>query len=162
MKLYIKRDVSDAVSRFSVLDCDLKEKYRIIGTKSCFGEKLIIPDRGKTPLLCISRVVLPFCDAFFVSAKNEGYRLTVTKSRGAMSCRFYGISWRIRGDLITKSYDILDADNTVIATHIKRWSSSGFGCELNIFDESRELFCIAAVTCINSIITAENTAAQPL
>lgn len=162
MKLYIKRDVSDEKSRFSVLDSDCKEKYRIEKVRSVFGEKLAILDKEKITCLTIRRFALFFFDVFYISTKNESYYLLLSKSQGNIRCKFYAISWRIRGDLVTKSFDIMDADNTVVATHIKRWGCGGAGCELNVFDKSRELFALAAVTCINTLQTTETAAMQPL
>ena len=45
--------------------------------------------------------------------------------------------------------DIIDADNSLVATHCERFSKLGDGYELNIRGEDCELFCIGTAVCVN-------------
>jgi len=157
MILYIKRDITDITSRFTVFDetCTA-EKYLVTGTHSAAGEKMqIVPANGSEVLLTIKKIPLPVLHTYSISDKKESIKLIVNNAGKTGTCYYYGISWRIRGTIETGSYDIVDADNTVIASHIKRWSSCGDGFELNVNNEDRELFCIATAVCLNSFLAAE-------
>ncbi|MDR0914065.1 MAG: hypothetical protein LBM65_02720, partial [Oscillospiraceae bacterium] len=123
MKLYIKRDTSDLLARFSVLDEQCKEKYLVLGSRSPSGEKLVITDTQGEKLLKIKKIPLPVLHAFSIGNKEENFKLIVNLSAKSSTCYYYGISWRIRGDISTGSYDIIDADGTVVASHIKRFSA---------------------------------------
>ncbi|MDP4119637.1 MAG: hypothetical protein Q8876_01065, partial [Bacillota bacterium] len=89
---------------------------------------------------------------------NDKITLTYAKQQFT----FYGISWHIRGDLLTKNYDIVDIDNSVIMSHCVRWGQFGDGYEINILSENREILCLCVAICLNHIQLAEIKAPQAL
>ena len=92
---------------------------------------------------------LPVIDAYSVTVAQESVKLIFSYRAGRLRARYSGISWRIRGDILCGSYDILDADGTIICSVFEHFSKN---CtELNIFEKSRELFCIASAICVNSL-----------
>lgn len=163
MKLFIKRDTTDLESRYYILDDKLKEKYLITGKHTASGDRIKLLDMEKNELLTIRKIPLPVLKAFSITklkGEKKNIGLIVNSDVEDGLCYFHGISWRIRGSIHTGSYDIMDVDNTVIASNIRRWSSSGTGFELNINNENCELFCIGTVICLNTFSALHDPATQ--
>lgn len=158
MKLYIKRDKSTDNSMFVVFDEHCNEKYYVIGSK----DKFELINLGKEKLLKIRRVPLPALNAFSISAYKRNIKFIIGSSSSKVQCYYYGIGWRIRGNIFIKSFDILDADNSLVATHVKRFSGCGDGYELNIINEDMELFGIATALCINLVAKVDNPCLQAI
>ena len=145
MKLFIKRDKTVDDSLFVVLDEECNEKYYVTGSKST----IYLTDLSETVLMKIKQLPLPALRAYSITAYNRNIKFILNSNPTAVNCYYYGNSWHIRGDVFTKSFDIIDADNSLVATHCLRYSKSGDGVELNVFAENRELFCIATAICVN-------------
>jgi len=158
MKLYIKRDKSADKSMFIVFDEHCKEKYYVIGTK----DKFELVTLEKERLMKIRRVPLPALNAFSISAYKRNIKFITGGSTSKVQCYYYGIGWRIRGNIFVKSFDILDADNSLVATHAKCFSSCGDGYELNIINEDMELFSVATAICINLVAKVDNPCLQAI
>lgn len=159
VKIYLKRDSSDFSSRYIIFDELCDEKYRILGKHIASGERMYIL-KGEEKVAKIRNIQFTVFRSYSITVKNETIRLIITKTGADYTVNFRGISWHIRGDIIAKSYDILDADNTIVATNCKRFSPCGDGYELNIFSDSRELFCIAIAVCIDSIAAVSQLTLQ--
>ena len=156
MKLYIKRDKSTDKSMFVVFDEYCNEKYYVVGSK----DKLELISTDKSKLMTIRRVPLPALKAYSITVGKNNIKFIIGNSNSKVSCYYYGIGWHIRGNIFIKSFDILDADNSLVATHAQRFSSCGDGYELNVVNESRELFCIATAICINLVAKVDNPCPQ--
>lgn len=153
MKLFLKRDISSFDSLFTVLDDKCSDKYYVRRVKNIIELRDL---RGK-PLLKIRSLPFPALRAYSMSTVGRSAKLMINpKSR----CYYYGLSWHIRGDILTKSFDIIDADNSLVATHCKRFCDSGDGFELNIENEAAELFCIGTAVCVNLGVTADKRILQ--
>lgn len=155
MKLYLKKDTSDVNSRFVVLDELCKEKYYVVQSAGYNFHNLDIIDLGFNRVCKIRTMPLPLVYSHTITDKNDAIRLLVSKSYNRPLAYYYGISWRIRGNLILKNYEIVDNDNTVLLSHFNRWSMNEKGYELNVEDESRELLLIASAVCIDRIETGD-------
>ena len=149
MKIILKRDTSELTSRYLVTDDRGDLRYRIVGKRTPSGESAQIRDpMGET--VCKIRG-LGFSGLSIYSVSPPGgdvMRLNIAASAGRMAVRFRGISFCIRGDILMGSYDILDADTAVVCSVGKDFST---GCtQLCVFQQEREIFCIAAAACIDS------------
>ena len=111
MKLFVKRDKTVDGSMFAVLDENCRDKYFI----RCSKNNIILVDLNDEVLLKVKQLLLPALKTFSISSKERNIKLMINSKS---SCYFYGISWHIRGDFFTKSFDIIDADNSVVAVHI--------------------------------------------
>lgn len=156
MKLYIKQDKSIENQLFIVYDELCNEKYFVKGNK----DKLYIVDLSGDTLLKIRRIFLPTLKAFSITAQKQNIKFIINNSNKFPNCYFYGIGWRVRGNVFIKSFDIIDADNSLVATHIKRFSPCGDGYELNVINESKELFSIATAICVNLEAKVDNPQMQ--
>ena len=148
MKVFIRRDTSDIHSRFLVFDEFENKIYTVSGRNTDSGELMMVMDGGFTAAK-IRDLKLPVIDAYSVTVAQECVKLIFSYRAGRLRARYSGISWRIRGDILCGSYDILDTDGTIICSVFEHFSKN---CtELNIFEKSRELFCIASAICVNSL-----------
>ena len=150
MKLFIKRDRTADGSLFCVLNEFCKDKYYVRSAKN----SIVLCDLNDKVLLRIKRLILPSLKAYTLVSAERTIRFMVNPRKSY--CWFYGMSWYIRGDFFTKSFDIMDADNSVVATHARRFCDGGSGYELNIFAEHNECFCIGVAVCANIEAKVDN------
>lgn len=154
MKLFIKRDKTVDGALFAVFDDCGNNRYYVKSTKSSI---LLCDTDGKT-LLKIKRILLPALRTYTLVSAERTVRFVINPKK--QSCRFYGISWHIIGDYFDKSFEIINADNSVAATHCKCFSESGGCYELNINSEHNELMCVGVAVCANLESKVDNPVLQ--
>ena len=104
----------------------------------------------KRRVVCkIRRLGFSALSAYTVKVGGETARLNIAVTGGVASVRFHGISFMTRGDVAAGRYDILDADNSVVCVVGKNFANGDLA--LTVEMEDRELFCIAAAVCIDSL-----------
>lgn len=161
MKFYIKRDTSTDNSRYIVFSETYEEVYRISGKCSSSGEKLYISYNDK----CVAKVrdtrigLLRTC---YVVLPDDSFHLVIANSRDKIKVKFHGVSLHIRGNLLEKSYDIMNVDNSVVACVCRRFSSMRDAIEININDRKYELLSIASAVCFDSVCTNDSLALQTI
>ena len=151
VRLFLKRDTSGVYSRFEVADDRGMPKYRVCGKRTASGESVRICGMDDKPVCRIRRLGFSALAAYTITAGGETVRLNIAVSGGAASVRFRGISFFIRGDVIGGNYDVLDADNSVVCAVYKDFAKRCLTLTIEL--EERELFCIAAAVCIDSLST---------
>lgn len=149
VKLFLQRDTSQLYSRFEVLDEKCAPKYLVRGKHKPSGESMRIRDHSGAIVCKIRRLGFHTFSAYSISVGCETARLNIAVSGGVSSVRFRGISFVVRGDVAAGSYDILDADNSVVCVVQKDFAKRVLTLTVNM--EERELFCIAAAVCIDSL-----------
>ena len=155
MKFFIQRDKTVGEKLFIVFDEQGREKYFVTGSKNtCF-----ISDTKERVLVKIHRLPLPALKAFSISSGNYNIKFFVNTSSKTPSCYFFGNSWLIRGDILTNTFDVIDSDNSLVASHRVSFSEKK-GYELEIISEHNELFFIATAVCVD--IEAKVGEAKPL
>ena len=142
MKIFLKRDTSTSDSLFTVFDELCKEKYFVTRSKNTIR----IVDLSDSVVMKIKRMPLISVNAYSLIVSGKSVRLIINPNDRLY---YYGLPWHIRGELMTKSFDIIDADNSLVATHCERFSKLGDGYELNIRGEDCELFWIGTAVCVN-------------
>ena len=149
MKRFLQRDTVDEFSRYLVYDEKGELRGRINGKITPSGEFVRILDNEGNILCKIRRFGLNVLSAYGIRANGETVRMNISLNGSRASVRFRGISFFVRGDVLSGSYDIIDADSSVICAVYKDFSK---GCiDISIALEEREMFCIAAAVCIDSI-----------
>lgn len=148
MKVFLKRETTSGNVIFTVKDCMGDDKYTVTAKEGTPMSKAYIKDNSGIKRLVIRRINLPMYSLYSISAGGE--RISLVTSHGTVpECIFYGISWHIRGDVRKKSYDIVDADNSVVAAVSKAGVGKCDALALNIFCEQRELFSIGVAVCLS-------------
>lgn len=149
VRLFVKRDTSDVSARFEVCDESGERKYVVRGKHTPSGESIRIRDNHDAAVCKVRRLGFSALAAYTINVDGETVRMNIVQSGGAASVRFHGISFMIRGDVVTGNYDILDADNSIVCVVNKDFAKRTL--TLTIEMEERELFCIAAAVCIDSL-----------
>ena len=156
MKLYIKRDKTSDDSLFVIFDELGNEKYNVTRSKNT----IYMFDSDNTLRLKVRQLPLPAIRAYSLTAGNRNIKFIMNGRPTALNCYYYGTSWHIRGDVFAKSFDIIDADNSLVATHCKRFSDTGDGYELNVFFEHSEYLSIGTAICVNLSAMVDNRVVQ--
>lgn len=160
MKLFVKRDLSAPDAGFTVFDENGNPKYYAVFKNTRSSVKLRITDTDKNIVAKIHRMAIPAIFAFSMTACNKSARLMINPSKDIMQCYYYGLNWHINGDIISKNFSIIDVDNTCIATHKTSFCGKSDCFELEIFNNSNELFCVTTSICINLLNTVDNLVTQ--
>lgn len=159
MRVYLKRDKSDENSRYVVFSECGEKLYNITGKRSGSFHRLYINSGDR----CIAKIkdnefmLLRNC---YISTDNLACHITITTRKSKLMVAFHGVPLHIRGDVLNKSYDILDIDNTVLCCVCRRFSSSHDALEININDDKYEILSIAAAVCLDSLCTTDAMALQ--
>lgn len=156
MKLFIKRNISPDKSCFTVFDEYGNEKYNATFTGSKSVSKLIVSENADKTVLKIRKIPIVGTHTFaFKSGKHHITFVMIISPNGILGY-YYGNNWHINGEIAKGNFSIIDVDNTVIATQSKHTRY----IELNITDDSDELYCVATSICTNLINTVDKFAMQ--
>ncbi|MBQ5397878.1 MAG: hypothetical protein IIU14_00380 [Ruminococcus sp.] len=141
MKRYIKRDKSAENNLFLIYDELGLELYRVFRQKN----NVVLSDTEGKKLLKIKTLPLPKLCAYSISDGKNSIKLIINPQK--CSCGFYGTPWQIRGELFSGSFDIIDADNSLVCSH-ERSFSNGKSCYLAEIESSHnELLCLGTAVC---------------
>lgn len=155
MRLYLKKDSTTQLSRFVVLDNLGKEVYFVLKRDDFHNGSRIITDINFNKLCSITSIPLPFMKAYTIKDSKDIVRLVFNKNINRFVCYYYGISWRFRGDIITKNFEIVDHDNTVLLTQKNNWNYSNDGFQIDILYEDRALLLLSSAVCIDQFEVAD-------
>ena len=150
MRLYLQRDIHGDCSRFTVYDGLYREKYYVTAV-SGRKNRLVITDLSGNRAALISRMPLPLLQAYSISVGRRNIKLILNSGTSASASYYYGVSWHIRGSTLEKSFDIIDADNSIVASHSKCFNGRMNGYVLEILRDEQGLFCLASAVCVNLI-----------
>ena len=149
VKRHLQRDTSQLAGRYEVYGESGELLYHIRGKNTPSGESMRISDEAGGELCRVRRLGFSALSAYSISLPGgETVRLNIAAA-GRVAVRFRGISFSIRGDVLSGSYDIVDADRSVVCAVYRDYAKD---CtHLTIQNTEREILCIAAVACINSL-----------
>ena len=158
MRLFLKRDVSLGESAFVVCDESGESKYLVQVGKTKVGGKfnIIISDAEGQTAAKIRELPIVGTKTFVFKVNKKHVTFVAVPTANGVYSYFYGNNWHISGELASKNFVIIDVDKSEILRHSKR---SGY-CELEIFRESEEMYCVAVSICANLINTVEKLAVQ--
>lgn len=156
MKLFIKRNTSLDKSCFTVYDELGNEKYKASFTGSKSVSKLIVSDSSDKAVLKIRKIPIVGTHTFAFKAGKHHITFVMIISSNRILGYYYGNNWHINGEIAKGNFSIIDVDNSVIAT-LKKHTDY---IELNITDDSDELYCVATSICTNLINTVDKLAIQ--
>ncbi|MBQ9679090.1 MAG: hypothetical protein IJV48_00195 [Ruminococcus sp.] len=149
VKLYLQCDTSDINARYTVADEKGCLRYTVTGKRNPSGETIRICDTHGETVCKIRGLGFSALSVYSISAGGESMRLNIAVGTDRAAVRFRGISFFVRGDVLMGSYSILDADTAAVCTVGRDFAR---GCtQLLIEQEEREIFCLAAAICINSL-----------
>ena len=158
MRIQLQRDTSGEDARYLVYDEGGTICGRIRGRINPPGEMMTLSDCGDNILCKVRRLGFSTLSAYRIRTSTETVRLQAAVSGGGAIVRFRGISFSVRGDVMSGSYDIIDADQSLVCAVAKDF---GKGCvRLEIFQQERGCLFIAAAACIDSLALDRTPALQ--
>ena len=158
MKLFLQRDTAGINARYQVFDDRGEPRYAITGKRNPSGESMRIRTPDGSAVCRIRALGFSALCVYSISAGGESIRLNIAVGNGRAAVRFRGISFFVRGDVLMGSYSILDADTAVVCEVGKDFAK---GCtQLVIREPEREMFCLAAAACIDSLTVGSVPALQ--
>lgn len=158
MKLFLKRDCSEEHSRFTVSDESGFERYRVTGKRTASTDRMALSSPQGELLVKIRIAPFHVFYAFSISDSNERFSITAANIGNRTEYRFHGISWHLSRSSDGRSFEVLDADGSVIMTQNADRFLSTDVYTLDILSEYRELFCIAVAVCADVINYADSAA----
>lgn len=98
--------------------------YRVTKSKKPAGAVLLVTDQRGEIAAKIKQRVFPPIIRYGISP-SEGKNLSVTlriSSNGIpQQLVLGGVTWRFRGDLVLRNFDLIDVDSSVLLCHQKCW-----------------------------------------
>lgn len=147
MKLFMRKDISDVGTRFSVYDETDCLRYKVTGCKKSLTEIMVVSTRNGVPMLTIKVAPMHFAHLFSIRDENERFYISVWGGPQNPVFRFHGISWRIDREPIGRSFQLVDADSSVVMIQDGvHFITDGYYI-LDVKNDSRELFCVATAVC---------------
>ena len=159
MKIYLSRDASLENSRYIVYSETGDQIFDVCGKHKSGFERLYIRQNGDI-VAKISDTSISSLRSCYVNSKFGNFHFISTLTKDRMNVTFHKVPFHLRGNVILKSYDILDVDNTVIACVQKRFKTSSETLEINISNEKYLVHCIASAVCLNNFTTTDSLALQ--
>lgn len=156
MKLFIKRNTFPDKSCFTIFDEYGNEKYNASFTGSKSVSKLIVSDKADKAVLKIRKIPIVGTHTFALKAGKHHITFVMIISSNGIIGYYYGNNWHINGEITKGNFSIIDVDNSLIASQSKHADY----IELNIADDSDELYCVATSICTNLINTVDKLAMQ--
>ncbi|WP_312694532.1 tubby C 2 [Caproiciproducens sp.] len=162
MKFYIKQNTgTDAL--FTVIDALGQSVYSVTGDSLSIGSKVYLIDNNKNEAARIFSLGISALSkyAVFIDDKERA-RVTLNLTAAHHPVKFKGISWRFRGDLLTRSYDLIDVDSAVIMSHGRCWNENGDCFAVDIASESNVLLCLCIAVILDSTVIGGSAKAVPV
>ena len=155
---YLQRDLSDERSRYAVYDGRGELVYSARAKNKKPGELIHITDSSDSVKCAVRRLGFTRLSTYLIRAEHDSMRMNLAVTQGGAAVQFSGISFYIRGDVLSGSYDIIDADSTVVCAVCKDYAKSCVRLEVKM--KERELFCMAAAMCIDGLSVLRAPALQ--
>lgn len=158
LKLYIIDTKSENRKRFSIFDELGNERYTVSLEYTPLTTKIDVYDIYMKKLAKIrKRDVITF-NTFTISCKSPSHaknKLRIISNLLNFKDCFYmcGINWLIRGDIISKNFELIDVDSSIVMRHEKKEKQSKTVYEINISDDKNEILCVCISLCIDILNT---------
>lgn len=162
MQFYIRQD-GGTETLFTISDSLGQPVYRVTGDSLSIGSKFYLIDNNDHEAARIFSVGLSAISkyAIFIDDKERA-RVIQNLTAARHPIKIKGINWRFRGNLITRSYDIIDVASTVVMTHGSCWNVCGNCYAVDIANESNVLLCLCIAVILDNTVIASTAAALPV
>ncbi len=161
MKFYIQQS-TESDSLFMIMDSLGQPIYRVTGDSLSIGSKIYLIDQNQKEAARIFSVGLTTISKYSVFiGDKERARVIQNLTAVRQPIKIKGVSWRFRGDLITRSYDIIDVDSSVVMTHGRCWNTSGECYAVEVTKESDVLLSLSLSVILDNTVITGSVAAVP-
>ncbi|HEX3039921.1 MAG TPA: LURP-one-related family protein [Caproiciproducens sp.] len=162
MQLYIQQS-SGTKTLFTITDSLGQPVYRVTGDSMSIGSKIYLIDNNENEAARIFSVGVPSVSKYSVFINNkERARVLLNLTAARRPVKIKGASWRFRGSLLTRSYDIISVDSTVVMSHGCCWNVGKNCFAAEITNESDVLLCLCIAVILDSTVIPGSAAALPV
>lgn len=155
MKLYMKQKVFSIGDKYTIKDEFENDRFQVKGEVFSIGHRLHIFDANGTEVAYVQQKVLSFMPKYFIYINGvEVAQIVKEFTFFKQSYRIEGTSMLLQGDVFQHNYSLTDANN-IIMNVTKTWFSWGDSFLLDIYDDTKELFCLCVVLALDSVIDSE-------
>lgn len=162
MKFFIQQS-TETNELFSVMDSLGQPVYRVTGDSVALGNKIFLIDQNGQEAARIFSVGLTTIAKYSVFiGEKERARVIQNLGRSRQPIKIKGVNWTFRGDLLTRSYDIVNADSAVVMTHGRCWNNVGDCYAVEITREADVLVCLCLSVILDNTVITGSAAALPV
>ncbi len=148
---------------FAVSDTQGRSVYSVIGDSLSIGSKICVIDHNQQEVARIYSVGVPTVSKYSIFIDNkERARVIQNLTAARHPVKLKGISWRFRGDLLSRSYDIINVDSTVIMTHGCCWNLGKDCFAVDVTNQCDTLLCICIAVILDSTVMTGTAAVLPV
>ena len=153
---------------FTVYDDKERPAYEVTACGTAVGRRFLLRAPDGTPAARMTAVFLPACLRCAVTDGRRHFRVWIAPDASMhRSVRLKGIPWRFRGNLSTRSFDIVteaprkgDASRTVM-THGRCWSGPRGSYAVEVFSASDVPLALCVAAAIDSFSQSSCTSPVP-
>ena len=121
MEFYVKPCAAES-SLFAVYGAAGELLYQITGENSALSGKLYLIDSGGRETAKIRRLGTSEISRYSIFVQGKEQAGVLQNFIGAKPVyRLYGVPWSFRGDVLSRSFDVIDVDGGVLMTHGRCW-----------------------------------------
>ncbi len=162
MKFYMKQSTG-ADALFTVIDSLGQSVYRVTGDSLSIGSKFYLIDNNKNEAARIFSVGLSTISKYSIFIDDKERARVIQNLNAANSpIKIKGVSWRFRGDLLTRSFDLIDVDSAVVMTHGRCWNENGDCFAIDVTKESNVLLSLCIAIILDNTVIGSSAAALPV
>ena len=163
MDLYIKQNTEPDNILFHIFDKAGVPAFTVTGDLGSLGGKLYLLDAGGTEAARIHRLGVSTLSKYsVVIGEKERLRVTQNFTAPKQLFKLTKTSWRLRGDFLTRTFDVVDADHSVLMSHGRCWNSCGDCFGVQITRDQDVPACLAVAVIIDSVVLCGTGAAVPV
>ncbi|QEY33806.1 hypothetical protein FL966_01370 [Caproiciproducens galactitolivorans] len=161
MKFFIKQSTgTDAL--FTILDTLGQPVYRVTGDSLAIGSKFYLIDGNTNEVAkIVSLGLTPKSKYTIYIHDKECARVNWSFTSEHHPVKIKGVNWHFRGDLVERSYDLIDANSAVVMSHGRCWNENGDCFAVDIANESDVLLCLCIAVILDSTVIAGSAKAVP-
>jgi len=161
MRLFLKRDTSMSHSRFIVSDSNGETKFVVTGKYNDAIQKMAISSPQGEVLIKIRMLISKVLSTFIIRSDDEHFTI-IGGRRVSPDFSIFGINWKICASADFRTFEVFDADGSLLMTQKSDTCSSKGYYTLDIFTQRRELLCLAVAICIDVYNFADSVVAATI
>lgn len=152
MRLFLKQDTSEEGGCFVILNESGEICFRVTGESAFGGTVLYLFNQDRLRLSRIRQYAMqPYCFSVITAGEGESATLLQNPAGGKALLKVSRKNWRLRGDIIARCFDLVDASGQVLMIHGKCWEHRGGFYEINLNEERSAVLCLSIAVCIDYI-----------
>ncbi len=163
MRLYLKQQAGSNGELFYIFDLFGNPLYTVLSGEKTLTGKMLLLDREERILVKISRIGPETFSRYTILEKGKpSVRLYQNMAGLQPFYQLLGINWKFRGNVASRSFDIIRPDGCVVMSHGACWDRDGNVFCLDIAQNTDVLLCASISVIVDSVLPLTTAAAVPV